>query len=170
MAPTAVAQPPRPPKPSKTRYFKGKAPELARSDSESEDDDEAQRPAKPVQKRDENIVAGGAGRLITNKDVRKGLGKDGGVKMSLGDVKIGGNAVKREAEEEESEEESEEEDEEETDVKPAYIPRPPGDEVCLRSAVAAVFWLQLTSSRASTRRIRRKNRKKKRNPSLDLSL
>lgn len=133
MAPTAVAQPPRPPKPSRTRYFKGKAPELANSDSDSDDDGEIKRP-EPV-RRDENVVAGGAGRLITNKDVRKGLGQGGAVKMSLGDVKIGGpSGIKRETgaeaeeSEEESEDEEEDEDEAEADVKPSAI-RPPGDEV-----------------------------------------
>jgi len=108
---------PRPPKPSKTRYFKGKGPEVRDSDSDS--DNEAPEPV--VVKREENYVAGGAGRLITNKDVQKGL--KGGVKMSLADVQIGGPKK-----EEESEEESEEEEEEE--VKPkARLIQPPGDEV-----------------------------------------
>ena len=143
MAPTAVAQPPRPPKPSRTRYFKGKAPELANSDSDddSDDDGEIKRP-EPV-RRDENVVAGGAGRLITNKDVRKGLGSGGAVKMSLGDVKIGGpSGVKREQgeaeESEEEESEEEEEDEAEGDVKPTAI-RPPGDEVCPESHMSPDF-------------------------------
>lgn len=140
MAPTAVSQPPRPPKPGKQRYFKGKAPELGPGSDSDESDDEAQaRRAEPVQKRDENVVAGGAGRLITNKDVRRGLGKDGGVKMSLADVKIGGpgGGVKveqgLESEDEEDESEEEDEDEEETERKPGYIPRPPGDEASICS-------------------------------------
>jgi microfibrillar-associated protein 1 len=108
---------PRPPKPSKTRYFKGKGPEIRDSDSDSENE----APEPVVVKRDENYVAGGAGRLITNKDVQKGL--KGGVKMSLADVQIGGPKK-----EEESEEESEEEEEEE--IKPkARLIQPPGDEV-----------------------------------------
>jgi hypothetical protein len=107
---------PRPPKPSKTRYFKGKGPEIRDSDSDSENE----APEPVVVKKDENYVAGGAGRLITNKDVQKGL--KGGVKMSLADVQIGGPKK-----EEESEEESEEEEEE---VKPkARLIQPPGDEV-----------------------------------------
>jgi hypothetical protein len=120
MAPTAVA---RPPKPSKTRYFKGKGPEVRDSDSDSDDEN---RPAPVVvKKKDENYVAGGAGRLITNRDVRQGLGKDGGVKMSLADVQIGGPKK----EESESEEEDEDEEEEEVKPKPGLIPKPPGDEV-----------------------------------------
>jgi hypothetical protein len=151
MAPTAVSQPPRPPKPSKTRYFKGKGPELRDSDSESDEDDS--RPEPVIHKRkDENYVAGGAGRLITNKDVRQGLGKDGGVKMSLADVQIGG--PKREESEEESEEEDEEEDEK-VDIKPGYIPKPPGDEVRLRSKGIADV------SRASTRRTQKKSQKRR---------
>jgi hypothetical protein len=109
---------PRPPKPSKTRYFKGKGPEIRDSDSDSENE----APESVVVKKDENYVAGGAGRLITNKDVQKGL--KGGVKMSLADVQIGGPKK----EEEESEEESEEEEEEEVKSKARLI-QPPGDEV-----------------------------------------
>jgi hypothetical protein len=113
---TMPAAAPRPPKPSKARYFKGKGPEIRDSDSDSENE----APEPVVVKKDENYVAGGAGRLITNKDVQKGL--KGGVKMSLADVQIGGPKK-----EEESEEESEEEEEE---VKPkARLIQPPGDEV-----------------------------------------
>lgn len=128
MAPTAVSQPPRPLKPGKTRYFKGKGPEVRNSDSESDEDDA--RPEPVAIKKDENRVAGGAGRIITNRDVRQGLGKDGGVKMSLGDVKIGGPGPKPKREESEEESEEEEDEEEVADVKPGYIPKPPGDEVC----------------------------------------
>jgi hypothetical protein len=110
---------PRPPKPSKTRYFKGKGPEVRDSDSDSENE----APEPVVVKKDENYVAGGAGRLITNKDVQKGL--KSGVKMSLADVQIGGPKK-----EEESEEESEEEEEEEAKPKARLI-QPPGDEVSL---------------------------------------
>jgi hypothetical protein len=119
---------PRPPKPSKTRYFKGKGPEVRDSDSDS--DNEAPEPV--VVKKDENYVAGGAGRLITEGDVQKGL--KGGVKMSLADVQIGG-PKKEESEEEESEEEEE-------DVKPAGMSkpgmavRPPGDEVSSNDRVS----------------------------------
>jgi hypothetical protein len=158
MAPTAVSQPPRPPKPSKTRYFKGKGPEVRDSDSDSDED--GARPEPVAIKKDENRVAGGAGRLITNRDVRQGLGKDGGVKMSLGDVQIGG--PKRGESEEESEEE--EDEEEVKDVKPGYIPKPPGDEVCF-------WWKKDTDdSRASTRRIQRKSRKTRRSLRLGLFL
>ena len=118
MAPAAVA---RPPKPSKTRYFKGKGPEVRDSDSDS--DDEARPAPVVVKKKDENYVAGGAGRLITNRDVRQGLGKDGGVKMSLADVQIGG------PKKEESESEEEDDEEEEVKPKPGMMPQAPGDEV-----------------------------------------
>lgn len=108
------------PQPSKTRYFKGKGPEVANSDSDSDNE----TPEPVVVKKDENYVAGGAGRLITNRDVQKGL--KGGVKMSLADVQIGG------PKKEESESESEEEEEEVKPAggisKPGFI-KPPGDEV-----------------------------------------
>jgi hypothetical protein len=114
-------------RPAKTRYFKGKGPELRDSDSDS-DNEQVKPDPIATKKRDENYVAGGAGRLITNKDVQRGLGKDGGVKMSLADVQIGGPTPAKE--ESESEEESEEE-EEEAKPKAGFAPKPPGDEVSL---------------------------------------
>lgn len=132
MAPTAVAQPPRPPKPGRQRYFKGKGPEVVDSDESDDDEDNVEQQQSVTKANDESRVAGGAGRLITNRDMRRGLGKDGGVKMSLGDVKIGGS-VKQEQQgsDEDDEEESEEEDEDEEEVKPPRIPGAPGDEVRL---------------------------------------
>lgn len=109
------------PVPSKTRYFKGKGPEVRDSDSDSDNE----TPEPVVVKKDENYVAGGAGRLITSRDVQKGL--KGGVKMSLGDVQIGG-PKKEEESESESEEEAEEEVKPGLSSKPGLI-KPPGDEV-----------------------------------------
>lgn len=138
MAPTAVSQLPRPPKPTKIRYFKNKPLADVPSDSESEEDEAPQPKAKAAIKidreKDENLVAGGAGRIITAKDVKRGvLGV--GVKMSLGDVKIGGKEVKKEvkaAEEESSEEEETDDEEEEVEeVKPRFVPKAPGEEVSL---------------------------------------
>lgn len=84
-APTATANRPLA-RPSKVRYFKGKPLDEAVSD-ESSGEEEPQpqqrikRVAPPVQ--DENVVAGGAGRVIRQ-------GGAVGVKMDLGGVKLGG--------------------------------------------------------------------------------
>ncbi|WVW78342.1 hypothetical protein I302_100296 [Kwoniella bestiolae CBS 10118] len=127
------------PKPSKIRYFKGKAPDAPPSDSDSdEDDDGQQQQHQQIKKRheatqiDRNYVAGGAGRVIM---------PGGGVKMELGSVKVGGTkmplgkdgGVKEESSEEETDEESEEEtkpgaeesSEYETDSEEESEPEPP---------------------------------------------
>ncbi|WVO16604.1 hypothetical protein L204_104283 [Cryptococcus depauperatus] len=139
-----------PPKPSKIRYFKGKAPTaLSASESDEESEEEEVKPQKRQLKQiqtDKNVVAGGAGRVIT--DVRE-LSKakthgtitmdlqavqvgrkvgDGGVKeessgeeeSELEDEK-GKPAIRGETEEESSEYESSEESEEEV-KKPAFRP------------------------------------------------
>ncbi|WWC68035.1 uncharacterized protein I206_101954 [Kwoniella pini CBS 10737] len=98
-------------KPSKIRYFKGKAPDAPASDSDSDEDEEEQK--QQVKKKsqsakiDRSYVAGGAGRVIPS---------GGAVKMELGSVKVGGKGplgsnggVKEESSEEETDEESEEE-------------------------------------------------------------
>lgn len=83
--PTATANRPLA-RPSKVRYFKGKPLDEAVSD-ESSGEEEPQpqqrikRVAPPVQ--DENVVAGGAGRVIRQ-------GGAVGMKMDLGGVKLGG--------------------------------------------------------------------------------
>ncbi|RSH92283.1 hypothetical protein EHS25_008698 [Saitozyma podzolica] len=119
-APTATANRPLA-RPSKVRYFKGKPLDEAVSD-ESSGEEEPQpqqrikRVAPPVQ--DEDVVAGGAGRVIRQ-------GGAVGMKMDLGGVKLGGvkPPVKEEEEEESEEEESEEEDEK---PKPTFRkPAPP---------------------------------------------
>ncbi|WWD00695.1 hypothetical protein V866_007630 [Kwoniella sp. B9012] len=127
------------PKPTKIRYFKGKAPDAPPSDSESDDDEEEQQQQQQIKKRheatkiDKNYVAGGAGRVIM---------PGGGVKMELGSVKVGGTkmplgkdgGVKEESSEEETDEESEEEakpgvedesSEYETDSEEESEPEPP---------------------------------------------
>lgn len=79
--------------PSKTRYFKGKAPEAApESDSEEESEDDNVQLTKPKFKAvskpppvDESLVAGGAGRIVPDGGV---LGKVG-MKMDLGGAQIG---------------------------------------------------------------------------------
>lgn len=86
MAPApAAARPASKPlaRPSKIRYFKGKAPDAA-PDSDSDEDEEGLKQAAPEPiKIDKNIVAGGAGRVIP----------DGGMKIALRDVKIEGGRV-----------------------------------------------------------------------------
>lgn len=91
-----------PPKQPKTRYFKGKAP-TALSESESESDSEAEEEVdvKPTYKQrqkqrleeERNLVAGGAGRVITDvkEIVREGAKAKmgGGMKMDLGNVQVG---------------------------------------------------------------------------------
>lgn len=94
MAPAPVATANRPlVAPTKQRYFKGKAPEAAFSDSDDSGDDgedvqtqnkskaRSALPKPPPPPKDESLVAGGAGRVIK---------LDGGVKMNLGGVKVGG--------------------------------------------------------------------------------
>ncbi len=84
-APVVAARPPiiaRPlPKPSKIRYFKGKAPEAALS-SDSDDSDAEPPPMEPI-KVDESIVAGGAGRIV----------KEPAMRLALRDVKVEGGRV-----------------------------------------------------------------------------
>ena len=72
-------------KPTKIRYFKGKAPDAAPSDSDSDEDEDARPAAPPPVKVDKNIVAGGAGRIVP----------DGGaiMKVTLRDVKVEGGRV-----------------------------------------------------------------------------
>ena len=85
MAPGPIVAAKRPlVKPTKIRYFKGKAPDAALSDSDEESDDERVIAPEPV-KTDKNIVAGGAGRIIS----------DGGatMKVALRDVKVEGGRV-----------------------------------------------------------------------------
>lgn len=101
-APTATANRPMA-QPSKTRYFKGKAPELApESDSDEDNDDQEEiqltkpkfKAATKVLPIDPSLVAGGAGRVITDVG---GIGKAGtggiGMKMELGGAKIGGPQI-----------------------------------------------------------------------------
>ena len=119
--------------PSRTRYFKGKAPELAESDSDEEEDEEVQ-PIKPkfkeLPKVDRNVVAGGAGRIIP-----EGGFSGASMKPKIGDLKNakidGGRVLKEE------DLESEEESEEEEPVKPKFVPpKPPaGDEVGVEALV-----------------------------------
>lgn len=146
VAPSSLATANRPlAKPSRTRYFKGKAPEAAPEDSDEDDDDEEdedeqQRRAKARAKKaaiaaaeaekKANLVAGGAGRIIRQGDMAGGQ-----LKMELGGIKVGGRAepVKREVKEEDEdsseEEETDDEDEEDARVKPAAgMPKPPGGE------------------------------------------
>ncbi|WRT64687.1 uncharacterized protein IL334_001621 [Kwoniella shivajii] len=102
-------------KPTKMRYFKGKAPDAPPSDSDSDEEEEDQK--QQIKKRheatklDKNIVAGGAGRVI--------LPGGGGMKVELGGVKVGstnGKILNGGVKEESSEEESSEEEDEE--IKP----------------------------------------------------
>lgn len=88
------------PKQLKTRYFKGKAP-TAVSESESDSDAEEEEDVKPTYKQrqkqrleeERNLVAGGAGRVITDvkEIVREGAKAKmgGGMKMDLGNVQVG---------------------------------------------------------------------------------
>ncbi|RXK40951.1 hypothetical protein M231_01799 [Tremella mesenterica] len=128
MAPPTTAKRPLV-KPPKVRYFKNKPLADVPSDSD-ESGDEAPVQQEPI-KVDPNLVAGGAGRLITSKDLKS----QPQMKVALRDVKVEGGKlliggevgrpmrppVKKE--EEEEEEESSEEEEEEEDAKPA-----PGEE------------------------------------------
>jgi microfibrillar-associated protein 1 len=76
--------------PSKTRYFKGKAPEaLADSDSDSDEEDDRKPVVAEASKIDKNIVAGGAGRVITDVSTIRQKIVPGAVKMELGSAKIG---------------------------------------------------------------------------------
>ncbi|ORX33934.1 splicing factor, Prp19-binding domain-domain-containing protein [Kockovaella imperatae] len=110
-------------KPSKIRYFKGKAPDAALSGSDSDEDEEDQvsRPAPQPIKIDKNVVAGGAGRIVPDGNVVK-------MKVALRDVKVEGGRVvlpKAAKQEESSEEETDSEEEEEEEVKPQFsAPRP----------------------------------------------
>ncbi|TYJ56941.1 hypothetical protein B9479_002386 [Cryptococcus floricola] len=107
-----------PPKPPKTRYFKGKAPNAAASESESDDDDEEEVDFRQQNRNkntqlDPNTVAGGAGKVIS--DVREISAKKGkGMEMNLGGAKIGrgvgDGGVKLEESSGEEEDESDEED------------------------------------------------------------
>ncbi|WOO85041.1 putative protein [Vanrija pseudolonga] len=110
--------PPRPAvKPQKVRYFKGKPVGAVASDSDSDEEEDVVIPKRTVPKIDENLVAGGAGRVI----------KEGKpiIKMELGSVKVGGDGGVKHAVGEESDEESEEESEEEL-PKPKFVPKIPG--------------------------------------------
>lgn len=95
-APTATANRPMA-KPSKIRYFKGKAPDAARPDSDSEEEEEEQ--IKPVRRQeqitiDKTVVAGGAGRVIDYGSAKKGKGSDEPkMKVQLRDVKVEGGRV-----------------------------------------------------------------------------
>ncbi|WVQ75954.1 hypothetical protein IAR50_005590 [Cryptococcus sp. DSM 104548] len=107
-----------PPKPPKTRYFKGKAPNAAASESESDEDDQEevdfrQQNRNKITRLDPNTVAGGAGRVIS--DVREiSTKKNKGMEINLGGAKIGrgvgDGGVKLEESSGEEESESEEED------------------------------------------------------------
>ena len=68
-------------KPSKIRYFKGKAPDAAIS-SDEDDSDVDVAPPEPV-KLDKTLVAGGAGRIV----------KEPAMKVALRDVKVEGGKV-----------------------------------------------------------------------------
>ncbi len=90
-APTATANRPMA-APSKTRYFKGKAPE-AMADSDSDEDEDVQKPiVKEPIKVDKSLVAGGAGRIITDVSKIRQRPQHMGVKMELGSAKIGTGA------------------------------------------------------------------------------
>ncbi|WVF69706.1 hypothetical protein IAT40_004485 [Kwoniella sp. CBS 6097] len=111
-------------KPSKIRYFKGKAPEAPQSDSESESDEEDQQTSRKrheVHKVDQNFVAGGAGRVYTPG---AGAAPVQGMKVELRDVKVEGGKVVLGGQtpggvkQEESEEEETDEEESDEDVKP----------------------------------------------------
>lgn len=102
-------------KPTKVRYYKGKPAGAERdpnSDTSDEDnndegdDDEGQqllrRPGKPRRAAevevDQDVVAGGAGRVFRPQSVAvgsKGKVSVGSVKMELGDVKVGRDEVKK---------------------------------------------------------------------------
>jgi microfibrillar-associated protein 1 len=137
-APSRSSRPTPVVKPAKIRYFKGKAPLLPTSDSDSNDDDNT--PAElPKPRMDKNVVAGGAGRVIPQGT------QGGGMKVALRDVKVEGGRVllggKDQGEEDEDEDDDDEEEtddeEEEEEVKAkvrsavAVIKPPGGDEVCL---------------------------------------
>ncbi|WVQ98144.1 hypothetical protein IAU59_005266 [Kwoniella sp. CBS 9459] len=115
-------------KPSKIRYFKGKAPEAPQSDSDSESDEDDQQQQQTrkqigrnnaVSKVDQHYVAGGAGRVYT-----PGAAAAQGMKVELRDVKVEGGRVVLGGQQpggvkqEESEEEETDEEESEEDVKP----------------------------------------------------
>jgi microfibrillar-associated protein 1 len=78
-------------RPPKVRYFKGKAPDAAVSDESSDEDEDEQqqrqsikanhRNVAPVQ--DDNLVAGGAGRIFRPAAPQE-------VKVELTGVKVGG--------------------------------------------------------------------------------
>lgn len=72
----------------KVRYFKGKAPDAAPSDSDSDNEDEVKPQQLELKKVDDRIVAGGAGRVIQQGD--ESLPK---MKLKLGDVKVEGGKV-----------------------------------------------------------------------------
>ena len=80
MAPTAVGRPLA--KPSKIRYFKGKAPDAVISSDDDSDVEVA--PPEPI-KVDENLVAGGAGRIVRQPAPA--------MKVALRDVKVEGGRV-----------------------------------------------------------------------------
>ncbi len=82
MAPVPTATANRPlAKPSKIRYFKGKAPEAALS-SDEDDSEVETAPPEPI-KVDKDLVAGGAGRIV----------KEPAMKLALRDVKVEGGRV-----------------------------------------------------------------------------
>ncbi|KAK8847484.1 hypothetical protein IAR55_005342 [Kwoniella newhampshirensis] len=117
-------------KPSKIRYFKGKAPTAAiASDEDDSDDDggaaQARQEAVALEakrKAERNMVAGGAGRVLQTGDAATKGSKVPKMKLELRDVKVEGGRVVLGGRDggvkaEESSEEEETDDEEE-EVKP----------------------------------------------------
>ena len=165
-------------RPSKVRYFKGKAPDAAPDSDDDSDEDEVLQAPEPV-KVDRSLVAGGAGRVIPDGSALASQKSTGEVKVALRDVKIEGGRVVlpksakegaltrwtseaweliSEEESSEEEDESEEEEEEEEKPKPKFgLPAAPGDEVRQLWAVIGLT----DSSQASMRRIQRKSRRKR---------
>ncbi|CAD6570134.1 MAG: hypothetical protein TREMPRED_005606 [Tremellales sp. Tagirdzhanova-0007] len=101
-------------KPSKIRYFKGKAPDAAIS-SDEDDSDVDVAPPEPV-KLDKTLVAGGAGRIVKEPAMKVAL-RD--VKVEGGKVLVGGKLGVVKQEDEEDSEEEETDDEQEIKLKPS---------------------------------------------------
>ena len=76
------------PKPSKIRYFRGKAPTAAAASSDEDDSDAEVASPEPV-KVDRDLVAGGAGRVVREPAMKVAL-KD--VKVENGRGLMGGKA------------------------------------------------------------------------------
>ena len=94
MAPAPASRPSRSttvPKPSKIRYFKGKAPDAAISDSDSDEDEENHAPPETVRV-DKSLVAGGAGKIIPEGGVVRKI-VEPRMKVALRDVKVEGGRV-----------------------------------------------------------------------------